>query len=425
VFPVPERYVGVTRELTPGTIPAAITRVIPQTQFKPADKPLWLDDKALRASMGSTYDVQQGPYWTEFQLDGPVYGDAIGDELYNILGDYTQTATAGGTTTTTSGSNPAGAVVLNVTSGTSFTSGMWIWIEDSTGGGEIVQASAAGSSGSIPIANTPLRYTHAAAVAVANVSATNPVVNTFNLLNSTANTALGGGVQWAGQPPTHTFTDRTNVPAVGKARQYAMAVCTDLVLTGNASGLFTKTAKYMSFVGQIPGSPPSQPAFSTVRATPAWRSQVAVGGNVGAAQRNEIAEWQLTFTRKAKAYPTADGSQNPFIIARGELTMGGKLTYSPAVDESALLAMLGNTQPQVQILISNGLAGANLVSLQLDMPVSAFKVADLDDANELFGYTADYEPVNVTGTAGGVVMTPQSGGYSPVKATLTNGVQLY
>jgi hypothetical protein len=205
-----------------------------------------------------------------------------------------------------------------------------------------------------------------------------------------------------------------------------MACCSELTLTGNSTGLFTRASKYMSFIGQIPGSPPAGPSFSTVRAVPAWRTQIAVGGTVaGAQQRFEIAEWAVTFTRQIKAYYTGSGQQNPFIIGRGKFGATGKLTYSPAVDETALLHMLANDQPQVQIILSNGLTAQNLVALQLDMPVCAFKTADIDDKSELFGYDVSFKPVQVTGTSGGIVMTPQSGGYTPVKATLTGPVPLY
>ncbi len=66
--------------------------------------------------------------------------------------------------TTTAGVNAQGAVSLAVASGSSFsTPGMFIVVDSSSvdGGAEVLTVSSAGSAGAIPIANTPLRLTHA------------------------------------------------------------------------------------------------------------------------------------------------------------------------------------------------------------------------------------------------------------------------
>jgi len=78
--------------------------------------------------------------------------------------------TVGAPSTTTSGTaNVVGATSLTVASGTSFsTVGAWLVIDsgDVDGGAEVVVTSGAGTSGAIPIANTPLRLTHAAGATV-------------------------------------------------------------------------------------------------------------------------------------------------------------------------------------------------------------------------------------------------------------------
>ncbi len=72
-------------------------------------------------------------------------------------------------TTTTGSSNTQGATAITVASGMSFsTVGAFVVIDSSSvdGGAELVTVSSAGSSTSIPIANTPLRLTHAAGATV-------------------------------------------------------------------------------------------------------------------------------------------------------------------------------------------------------------------------------------------------------------------
>src|SRR5215467_8577138 len=99
IFPVSERFVGLARELTPGT---AVNPgpTVPVTSFMPEDKPVWLMDEAWRAPMAGEYDMLQGPIWTETEFGGPAYGDTFGNLLFNIMGDLVTTGTTTGTTTT-------------------------------------------------------------------------------------------------------------------------------------------------------------------------------------------------------------------------------------------------------------------------------------------------------------------------------------
>ena len=72
-------------------------------------------------------------------------------------------------TTTTGAANTQGATAITVAAGAGFvTVGAFVVIDSSSvdGGAEIVTVSSAGSANSIPIANTPLRLTHAAGATV-------------------------------------------------------------------------------------------------------------------------------------------------------------------------------------------------------------------------------------------------------------------
>jgi hypothetical protein len=79
-----------------------------------------------------------------------------------------QLTTGAPSTTTTGSANTAGATVLTVALGTSFTLGMWVVVDSGSvdGGAEVVRASGAGGATSIPIAATPLRLTHVAGATV-------------------------------------------------------------------------------------------------------------------------------------------------------------------------------------------------------------------------------------------------------------------
>lgn len=411
IFPVSERFIGIARETTPGTAvnPGS---TIPVTSFQPEDKPVWLPDEAWRASMAGDYDLLQGPIWTETQFGGPAYGDTIGGLFYNILGDYVQTGTAVSPNTTTSGTQAAGASSITVAAGGSFTNGMYIQV-DTGANAEIVQVSS-GSSGSITLqAATPLRFAHGNGVAVTNTSA--PYTNNFGLLN-------GGN----GQPPSHTFTDRTQIPGSSnkQAVQYAYGCLSKLSLSGNASGLFTYTATLSSYSHSYPSVAPTA-SVSSVRAQPVWRSLVGLAGPAsGGTLVNDIMEWTIDIDRVVEPMPTADGSQNPYVMARGKLTATFSLKFAPAIDESSLLYMLNNTQPQLQIVFTNGLGGASQIQYTIDAQLAAFETAKITENQALFGYDVTGRFIaNTTNTSSGNVTN--TGGYSPLHVSLLNAVPVY
>lgn len=328
VFPVSRRFIGIGKETTPGT-PVAPTSTEPMTTFDPEDKPIWLTDTAWRNAMAGEYALIQGPMIADLQLGGPVYGDVIGNELLNILGDH-------------------------------------------------------------------------------QVTGTGPYTHTFALLNS-----------GSGQPPTHTYTDYTGVTASVGARVYAYTCLSEVTFTGNAQQLLTWDAKGTSFASRAASTMPTA-TISTVAAEPSWRSMVGIGGPAsGGTLVSNVSEWKVTITRQVDPYYTNDGAQDPYTIARGPLTVTGSLTFSPAIDETPLLNMLSNSQPQLQIIADNGLTGNAQVTLTIDIQVAAYDTSKINAGSLLFGYDVTFKGIANTTNVGA------SGGYSPIKVTLANNVATY
>lgn len=422
LFPVSERFVDVARETTPGTAPASPGSTIPVSTFKPSDKPMWLRNEAWYGVMGDVYGILQGPLIGGFDIGGPYFGDMVGHVLLNIMGDYTTTGTTASPASTLSAPVSAGGTALTVASGgASFTQGMAVWIED--GGtpalNEVVIVANGATATNIPL-STPLRFAHSTSTPFTNTTA--PYSHIFSLLNT--NTSVGLG---AGQPFTHTFTDRTGIPATDFAAQYTYACFNELTITGNAEQLLTWEAKAISNVRAIAAAPLSAPAASAVQPYPSWRSTTKltpVGGGA-LTQVNDIGEWAITVTRQVKPYFTNQNSQAPYVIARGRQGATGKLTIAPAIDETSVLYLLANTQPQIQIAAANGLAGANAVSLQADIGLAAYEQADLADGDELFGYDVNYVAVHSGATFNSITMTGASGGQGCVKFTLQNAIPSY
>jgi hypothetical protein len=398
VFPSERRSLGIAKELVAGTgvMPAS---TIPVKGFVPEDKPIWLPDESLRSAMAKTYGLIQGPYVADITIESsPVYGDQIGHILYNVLGDYVNSGTTATPTTTLNGGVAAGATSITLTSGTGVTANMWMQVgATGTTSCEIVQILSIAGSPTFTLVS-PLRFAHLTAVAVTHI---------FSLLNGTGNA----------QPPAHTITDQSYINA-DLARWYPYSCFSEISLTGNAEQLFLWAGKAMGFANVHPASPPVV-NVSGIPAQPSWNSTVGLGGTVATAPIYQIAEYEVVIAREVQPYFTANGQQNPFVIGRGSAASTGKMAFSPTIDESPLLDMLNNSQPQFQAIQTNGLAGAAKVSMQIDIQVCAFNASVIEPGKALLGYSNTFEAIANTVNVG------NSAGYSPIMVTLINSVQSY
>jgi len=417
--PVAEQELYVVKEATPGTVPATVGVPLAFTSFKPSDKPLWLPDESFQGSMGDVYGEYQGPLIASWDLGGHIYGDTFGHLCYNILGDYTATGTAGSGSTTLTAQCTAGATTATVASITGFSNGQAVQLGITADGiPEIVTLSSPPSGVTLTFANTPARFTHANAAAVAGMVA--PFTHVFALLNGSLGSTVGPG-----QPPTHTFTHRNGIAANG-ANQYAYSCLSELVITGNAEKLLDFTAKATCASRATAGSAVGFQNLGSVQPYPSWRTVTGIAGPAsGGTQVRNIAEHMITITRAVKALNTEQGSQQPYVIARGKQSNTGKLVFMPSIDDTALTNMLGNVQPQLQFVSNNGLAGASNVIVQVDIVFAAYEVADINDGAELFGYDVTFKPIHTAASAGGITTTGASGGKGAVKVTLTNAIPTY
>lgn len=417
---VAEREVYVQKEAVPGTIPGTIGSPVPLTSFKPSNKPMMLYDESFQGSMGDTYGAYQGPLIAGFDIGGHVFGDhGLGEALYNLLGDYTTTGTAASPAGTTNGALAVGATALPVASGgASFTTGMFLWLEDAgtPAANEVVMVTSTGSATSIPI--TATRFAHLTAMPFTNTTA--PYTHVFALLNGSLGAANGPA-----QGPTHCITDRQGISANG-ADQFAYGCFSEVTLTGNSEKLLDWSGKAVCMARQTAGSAVGMANVSTVVPYPSWRTVTGIAGPAsGGTQVKYIAEHSVTLTRAIKAYNTEQGSQQPFIIARGKQSNAGKMVISPATDDSSMIAFLANTQPQLQFLSSNGLGGTSLVSVQVDIILAAYDTDDINDSSELFGFDVAFKPQHTAASSGGITTTGASGGKGAVKVTLINAIPTY
>lgn len=403
-----KQFVGIAPETAQGA-PVAMTTTQLLTSFTPSDKPTFLKDQAWRGSMGTDAFAQiLGVGTADVSLGGPVYGDTAGFWLRNILGDLAVTGTPTGVGDTTLDSDAA-AGATSISTVATITAGTLVQI--GTGAtAEVFTTDTPTGSGpyTIPL-STPtggLVYAHAAAETVVPVQSAGPFTYVWSLLNA------GGG-----QPPSHTLTHYLGTTAVVGARSYPGFCMSQCNFQFNAeSELLAWTGQGTSWPSVAAGAAPTANP-TTVLPTASWRTKIGIGGPAsGGTLVNTVMDGGVDITRELQPVFTTTGNRTPYIIQRGGLSVAGKMNFGAVSDESVLLYMLNNTQPQVQVVSDNGLAGASQVVVQIDMQSAVFTQADPDTSKAAVGYQASFSSLFGTTNAGG------SGGQSPIKVSVTCAV---
>jgi hypothetical protein len=103
------------------------------------------------------------------------------------------------------------------------------------------------------------------------------------------------------------------------------------------------------------------------------------------------------------------------VIYRGAVDVEGKLNFSVPADEvNSMAYLLNNTQPQLQVVVDNGLTLANNRNLQVDCQLAAYQTSKINRSEEAVGYDTTFKAVMNSTNAGA------SGGLSPIKVTFKN-----
>lgn len=234
-----------------------------------------------------------------------------------------------------------------------------------------------------------------------------PNLHAFSVLNT-----------GSAQPGSLTLADWEGPPASSQTRVWPGFCLSELTLKGNAASTFIEwSGKAMGWLSSVAGAAQTS-APTTVAPIAAWRTKLGVGGPAaGGTLISYMDEWEVTISRKISVEFTAQNSQNPFFIQRGPIDVTGSLHFSKPPDEViAITPLLTNTQPQVQIVATNGGVGAGLLSVQLDMQTTAWDTSKINRGDEAVGYDTTFKALANTTNAGA------SGGYSPLKASIQNSV---
>jgi len=414
VYPGAKTFLSGGVEAVQGT-PATPAWTFPLEDFEPEDKPTWIDDKSNYGDMAELHGVAQGPIHTEWSAKGPYFGDGSLFFVHNLFGDLVEDGTyTGAGTTTLSSSAAAGATTISTVATIAATTVIAI----DAGSGTLAEVrtvqSVTGAGPYTLTLNRALSFGHSSAVTV------RPVTSPYSHLSALLNSGTGQPGSLAGLGGSLTLVDWQGLTTTVQARAYSGCCVSEITLKGNAESEFIMTD--IKGLGWPSAAAAALPVAAATTAQPiaAWRTRLGLAGPAsGGTQVKTASEFEITIKRKLKAEFTLQNAQTPFLIQRGEVSVSGKLTVPVPADETHLTYMLANTQPQLQVVVDNGGAGAGLLSLQVDVQKAAYKTAKIKKS-EAMGYEVAFDAISTSTNAG------QSGGTSPIKIIAQNAVnQLY
>jgi hypothetical protein len=385
-----------------------------------------------------------------FSFGGPNFLDTHGYFFDNVFGDLSTTAGLITTSLATITSSGGSVGALTITTGAvnaACTPGSYIQIGtaavSNTPGSYVNEVLTVVSTGatSIVVAQ-PLRFGHGTAVTGGSTVAGSTIVTlvpatvaSFTHRFAALNSNLGYGGAYGAQPPTHTFTDVTNIVNVLQnstgygsaatntygARWYPFACLKNIDFSGNAEQLLgIKMAGDSWLSSPVTGGAPVLNVTNS-RPLPNWNSTVTTLGNAGQTIATDVGEFSVSFKRQTQVYWTVQGSQTPFVIARGPLTMDGTIQYDPTNNEFPLDYMLLNAQAPMSIVCTN--AGIPNSGTPFTLTFTASQVANVKSkimrSKALIGYGNTFEGVGNSVDVGG------SGGLGPGTITLVNNIPTY
>lgn len=204
------------------------------------------------------------------------------------------------------------------------------------------------------------------------------------------------------QPVTHTLTDFNGI----NARQFAGARFSEVAFDFGADGLLTYNAAATTFASATAATPTA--SWGTIPPVANWQLAVTIGG--GAV--TTVEGGSVSLKRPISVLNTADGTQAPYKLFAGPLSVEGKLMFVMEAD-TELTRYLTNTKPILVLDLSNG-AGASLVEVKFTMSKSAYTVANVVRSKDWVELEVDFK-ADANSTDVGA-----SGGFSPVKVLLKN-----
>lgn len=230
---------------------------------------------------------------------------------------------------------------------------------------------------------------------VVTTGASAPYTTTVALLNTGST-----------QGKSYTLSDMDAI----NTRQYPGMKFSELGFKFDGGGLLEYTAKAVGLSSAINASPPT-PSFTTVPIEAAWTGATQVGGSSTGIQ---LVTGEFNLKRAADPINTVDGTQAPFVIWQGPITVDGKLTLVALADTLQANYISGTTTS----LDFNFTQGTGAAATQVKLHASNVIFTDVARS---FGKT--YIEFEITYVAdANVTDIGASAGYSPCKITVQNAL---
>ncbi len=176
-----------------------------------------------------------------------------------------------------------------------------------------------------------------------------------------------------------------------------------------------------SWISNIAATAPTLNVTNT-RPIPNWAANITVLGSTV----TTVGEFSFGFKRTTQVYWTIQGTQQPFVIARGPLNLDGTVQWDPTQNEQPLDIMLLNAQGSTAkpgMTISLSKASIPNSGTPFSMIFQCTQVANVKSkimrSKALIGFQNSFEAIGNLTDIGG------SGGLGPGTLTLVNATPTY
>ncbi|WP_035799859.1 phage tail tube protein [Kitasatospora mediocidica] len=192
------------------------------------------------------------------------------------------------------------------------------------------------------------------------------------------------------------------------AWQYPGVRLNEVTFKWNADGLLEWSGKGDGWAFVTLASPPA-PAQGSLRPFANWSILTKLAGvQIG------VLDGELNIKRKVDVIRAANGSQNPVSVWGGDISVEGKLT-TIMEDSTQRAAYQASTVQSLDVSCTQG-AGATANGLALHCSQIYYPEATPSPSKEYWELPITFKAIANAADAGA------SGGYSPIKATLTNAL---
>jgi len=218
----------------------------------------------------------------------------------------------------------------------------------------------------------------------------------------THKTALynGSGTN-AAQPPSYTLFW---IDAAGKAQQIPGAIVSSLKLMYPADGVITMDVQWIGLPAATITPPTNTPTSN--KPMPAWNSTVTLGGVAS----SKYSALDITYARQTEVIKTITGSQTPFAVFGGPVSVTGALTgvFQNAASDVDWTNYLSNNQPV--LTVKSAPSGDATHYIQLQHSKVAYDLTEVTGTNKWMEVKATVEALANSTDA-------LSGSFSPAQVT--------